>query len=67
MKNDCKQARCKACLRTFSILEGKSALRKYMNSEIHKTHMETFENNILITHTSFDEVQKILAIVFFLY
>ncbi|CAF4456851.1 unnamed protein product [Rotaria sp. Silwood2] len=61
VKNDCKQARCKACLRTFSIREGKSALRKHMNSEIHKTHMKTFGNNILITHTSFGEVQTVSA------
>ena len=61
VKNDCKQARCKAWVRTFSIHEGKSALRKHMNSEIHKTHMKTFGNNILITHTSFGEAQKVLA------
>jgi hypothetical protein len=61
VKNDCKQARCKACLRTFSIREGKSALRKHMNTEIHKTHMKSFGNNILITHTSFGEAQKVSA------
>ncbi|CAF3371750.1 unnamed protein product [Rotaria sp. Silwood2] len=33
-----------------------------MNSEVHKTHMKTFGNNILITHTSFGEAQKVSAI-----
>ncbi len=61
MKGDCKQARCKACLRTFSIHEGKPALRKHMNSEVHKTHMKSFGNNALITHTSFSETQKVSA------
>ncbi|CAF1522011.1 unnamed protein product, partial [Rotaria sordida] len=61
VNNDCKQARCKACLRSFSIREGKSALRKHMNSEVHKEHMKTFGNNILITHTSFGEAQNVSA------
>ncbi|CAF3880900.1 unnamed protein product, partial [Adineta steineri] len=61
LKNDCAQARCKACLRTFSIREGKPALRKHMNSEIHKIHMKSFGNNVLITQTSFTEIQKVSA------
>ena len=64
VKYDCKQARCKACLRTFSIREGKPALRKRMNSEIHKTHMKTLGNNILITHILFGEVQKVSAMMY---
>lgn len=58
VKVDCKQARCKACLRNFSIHEGKPALTKHMSSEIHKTHMKSFGNNTLITHTSFTETQR---------
>jgi hypothetical protein len=59
VKGDCKQARCKACLRTFSIHEEKPALRKHMNSEVHKTHMKSFGNNALITHTSFSETRHV--------
>ncbi len=67
VKGDCKQAHCKAFLRTFSIHEGKPALRKHMNSEVHKTHMKSFGNNKLITHTSFNETQKVSAMVRILY
>jgi hypothetical protein len=49
---------CKTCLRTFSIHEGKPALRK---------HMKSFENNASITHTSFSETQKVSAMVRILY
>ncbi|CAF3824297.1 unnamed protein product [Rotaria sp. Silwood1] len=61
VKSDCKQARCKACLKTFSIHEGKPALKKHMNSKIHKTHMKSSGNNTLIIHTSFGETQKLSA------
>lgn len=64
VKDDCKQARCKACLRTFSIhYEGKTALKKHLNSEIHKACMKSFENNTLITYTSSSvgETQKVSA------
>ena len=62
VKHNCKQARCKASLRNFSIHEGNLSLRKHMNSEIYKANMKNFANNILITRTSFSEVHKVSAI-----
>ncbi len=58
------QARCKACLKTFTVhYEGKTALKKHMNSEIHRVCMKSFGNNTLITSTSSSagETQKISA------
>jgi hypothetical protein len=53
VKGDYKQARCKACLKTFSVhYEGKTALQKHMNSEIHRACMKSLGNNTLITYTS---------------
>lgn len=63
VKTDKKLARCLACLKTFSIYEGKSALRKHMNSENHKKNMKSFGDNILLTSAllSTDERNKVSA------
>ncbi|CAF1060537.1 unnamed protein product [Rotaria sordida] len=50
VKTDSTQARCKACLKTFSVrCDGKTALDKHMNRDAHKTSMKTFEKSTLIT------------------
>jgi hypothetical protein len=64
VKGDCKQARCKACLKTFSVhYEGKTALKKHMNSEIHRACMKSFGNNTLVTYSSSSvgKTQKVSA------
>ncbi len=64
MKGDYKQARCKACSKTFRVhYEGKTALKKHMNSEIHRACMKSFGNYTLITYisSSVGERQKVSA------
>jgi hypothetical protein len=65
VKGDYKQACCIVSLRTFNIHhEGKTALKKHMNSDYHKKCMKSFGNNKLITCTSSfaSEAQEISAI-----
>ena len=47
---DLIKARCKTCLRMFSVrCDGKSAVKKHMTSYIHKKSMKTFEQNSSLT------------------
>lgn len=60
VKGDYKQA----CLRTFSIHhEEKTALKKHMNSDMHKACMKSIETNTLLAYTSssLGETQKVSA------
>ncbi|CAF1504348.1 unnamed protein product [Rotaria sp. Silwood1] len=65
IKNDPTKARCKACLRTFSVhYDGKTALKKHMNSDLHKSCIKSFTNtsSIVLPAPSVSEIQKISAI-----
>ncbi len=65
MKTDSCQARCKACLKTFSVHhDGKTALKKYMNSDIHKTCIKSFGISPSLTSVipSATEVQTTSAV-----
>ena len=65
VKHDSTQARCKVCLRTFSVHhDGKTALKKHMNSDSHKSCIKSFENNTSISPyvPSVSELQKISAV-----
>ncbi|CAF3251972.1 unnamed protein product [Rotaria sp. Silwood2] len=64
VKSDSTQARCKACLKTFSVYyDGKTALDKHMDRHAHKTCMKTFEKATLITalQVPASELDKISA------
>ena len=64
VKHDVTIARCKACLKTFSIHNGgKTDVNKHMSSKLHSTNMKSFGNNALITSvmTPTSELDKIAA------
>ncbi|CAF3940590.1 unnamed protein product [Rotaria sp. Silwood1] len=43
IKHDSTKARCKACLKTFSVdCDGISAVEKHLNSNTHKKYMDLF-------------------------
>ncbi|CAF1687906.1 unnamed protein product, partial [Adineta ricciae] len=46
VKHDSTKARCKSCLKTFSVhSDGKSAVKKHMISNGHKNSMKSFDEN----------------------
>ncbi|CAF4125937.1 unnamed protein product [Rotaria sordida] len=64
VKNDQTQVRCKACLKSFSVrCDGKTAHKKHMNSDFHKTCMKSFSNKPMIVHyaPTISELQKVSA------
>jgi hypothetical protein len=64
VNHDSTKARCKACLRTFSVhSDGKSAVEKHMISNTHKKSMKSFEKNSLLHQfiTPENELDKISA------
>ncbi|CAF4624358.1 unnamed protein product, partial [Rotaria sp. Silwood2] len=64
VKHDVTIARCKACLKTFSIHNGgKTDVNKHMSSKLHSTSMKSFRSNALITSvmTPTSELDKISA------
>ncbi|CAF3888731.1 unnamed protein product [Rotaria sp. Silwood1] len=65
IKNDPTKARCKTCLRTFSVhYDGKTALKKHMNSDLHKSCIKSFTNtsSIVLPAPCVSEIQKISSI-----
>jgi len=64
VKHDLTKARCKSCLKTFSVRsDGKSAVEKHMISNAHKSTMKSFENKCLLDQfmTPENELDKISA------
>lgn len=62
--HDSTKARCKACLKTFSVYaDGKTALEKHRNSNAHKKSMISFQNNGALAQfiTPENELDKISA------
>ena len=62
--HDSTKARCKACLKTFSVYaDGKTALEKHRNSNAHKKSMISFQNNPALASfiTPESELDKISA------
>ncbi|CAF1281431.1 unnamed protein product [Rotaria magnacalcarata] len=62
--HDSTKARCKACLKTFSVhSDGKSALGKHLTSHVHKKSMKSLNNNCSVTKfiTPERELDKISA------
>ncbi|CAF5137609.1 unnamed protein product, partial [Rotaria sp. Silwood1] len=65
IKHEPTKARCKACLKTFSVhSDGKSAVEKHMISNSHKKSMKLFENNCSLVQfiTPEHELDKIAAV-----
>ena len=65
IKNDASQARCKICLRTFSVHpDGKSAVNKHMNTDHHKSCIKSFTNttSIVLPAPCASEAQKTSAV-----
>lgn len=65
VKTDPTHARCKACLKTFSVYcDGKTALKKHMNSDVHRASMKSFGISPSLTSMtpSSTEAQKAAAV-----